>query len=645
MRYWHRKERILSELIESDDYVTSAQLAGLVGVSARTVREDLKTMTAELSGRGVTLDAAPSKGYRIPKVDRTAAGGYLRELAAARSETPDLPVERQRYILQRLLFSNQRVDLAALEETLHISRPTLEKDLGEAAAWLRGHKLELHRTGASLQAAGPEVAVRYAMVSFYQTFSESRGRLDLQGLGELLEIDFIDEIKKQLRLLQGSDAVHISTGAYAQILLYLAVTAGRLAGGHQAAVAPEEIPALASQNEFKLALRCLQAIESAAGLSFPDSEVIQFGKVLMQANIIAVDQTNLAAIADDRTLEFVNKAIFKIRTHFMLDLTGDRKFINSLVLYLRSKLRQDDQLIMQSAPTITEIEREYPRALEISLLIASDLRREFGTSLSEAEIGELALFVCAAIERRRGPAQPKKVRVAIVCAAGKGGSQLLSAKIERTFTDLEILGVFPGYRLAEVQTLSPDLVLSTVPLEGTGLNILQVSPLLTEGDLAHIEERLRTLRDHDRSGQGQVLLDLFDPALYFPGLALGSPEAVIEWMGAQLQELGIVDEAFTASALDREALSATSIGNLVAIPHAFLQQADHPCIAVATLGAPIRWGEEKVQLVLLLNISTSQEMDFKPIFSELFRLLSRRKKVLRLIRAKGFEEFIKELNE
>ncbi|MCB2214383.1 PTS sugar transporter subunit IIA [bacterium] len=632
-------------MIRSDDYVTSGQLAELVGVSARTVREDLKALTSELAERGVSLDAAPSKGYRILKADLAAAKDYLTELAEARSETPDLPVERQRYILRLLLFESRRVNLASLEAALHVSRPTLEKDMGEAAAWLRRHKLELHRSGDAIEAAGPEVAVRYAMVNFCQTFSAPRGRLDRQDLGTLLSIDYIDDIERQLRQLQGSEAVHISTSAYAQILLYLAVAASRLAAGHQATVAPEEIPALASQNEFKLALRCLQAIEAAVGLSFPDSEVMQFSKVLMQANIIAVDQTNLAAIADDRTLEFVNKAIFKIQTHFNLDLTGDRKFINSLVLYLRSKRQQDDQLIMQSAPTITEIEREYPRALEISLLVASDLRRELDTSLSEAEIGELALFVCAAIERGRGPAQPRQVRVAIVCAAGKGGSQLLSAKIERSFGAMEVLGVFPGYRLAEVRALAPDLVLSTIPPEDEALNILQVSPLLTEGDLARITEKLHALREGDQENQRQLMLDLFDPDLFFPGLALNSPEAVIEWMGGKLHEMDIVDEAFTGSVLDRETLSATSIGNLVAIPHAFLQQAEHPCIAVATLQSPVRWGEEKVQLVLLLNISTSQEKDFKPIFSELFRLLSRRKKVLRLIRAAGYQEFIKELNE
>jgi lichenan operon transcriptional antiterminator len=108
--------------------------------------------------------------------------------------------------------------------------------------------------------------------------------------------------------------------------------------------------------------------------------------------------------------------------------------------------------------------------------------------------------------------------------------------------------------------------------------------------------------------------------------------------------VGIVDDDFTPSVLDRESLSPTSLGNLVAIPHAFLQQTDRPCIAVAILKNPIQWGSEKAQLVFLLNISTSQEADFKPIFTQLYGLISDRKKVQRLIRTTEFISFLKELN-
>ncbi len=110
-------------------------------------------------------------------------------------------------------------------------------------------------------------------------------------------------------------------------------------------------------------------------------------------------------------------------------------------------------------------------------------------------------------------------------------------------------------------------------------------------------------------------------------------------------EADFVDADFPAAVLAREAIYPTAIGNLVAIPHAFLIHTIRPCIAIASLRKPIHWGSEKAQLILLLNISTSQEESLKPIFDQLFQILKDRKQVKRLIKAENFTDLIKEMNE
>lgn len=646
MHFSHRKERILAELIRADGFVTGSHLAQLVGVSARTVRDDVKLLTVELAQRNIDLQSAPSKGYLLSESDKPAAREYLEALIEDQNRTPALPTERQQYILHQLLFTANRVDQSILQETLYISSSTLDKDLKETGDWLRKNQLALQWDSESgYKITGGEMAFRYAMVNFYQTFLLDEGPTDIEDLESVMGVNFLAKIEEALRELQASDSVHISQVAFSNLLLYLAASVNRFAKGHTVHVDPKEIPALASQQEYMLALNSLKVVEDAVGFSFPESEVIQFSKVLMQANIISVDGTNVQAIVDGRILTFVNTIVFKIRTYYGLDLISDRKFINSLVLYLRSRALNEGQHIMQSALKITEIERAYPQATEITMLISSDLKKELALHLSEAEISELALFVCAAIERKGTPARAFRARVAIICGAGKGGSQLLAAKIDRSFAEMEVLGVFPAYRLSEAEGHNPDLILSTIPLQSDRAICLQINPLLSEEDEAMIREHIHALRSRSGSPDEQALLDLLDAELFFPGVDLDSPKAVIEWLGTQLQERGIVDEDFTPSVLDRESLSPTSLGNLVAIPHAFLQQTRHPCIAVVILKAPIQWGAEKAQLVFLLNISTAQEAVFKPVFSRLYTLISDRKKVQRLIRAADFNRFLEELHE
>ncbi|XXF65584.1 PTS sugar transporter subunit IIA [Thermoanaerobacterium thermosaccharolyticum] len=101
-----------------------------------------------------------------------------------------------------------------------------------------------------------------------------------------------------------------------------------------------------------------------------------------------------------------------------------------------------------------------------------------------------------------------------------------------------------------------------------------------------------------------------------------------------------VKEEFKKSVIEREKISSTSIGNLVAIPHSILGYAIGSHIAIGILEKPINWGNDKVQLVMMLALEKMNGNEFQSIFNELFDVANDYEMVLKLTNAKNITEFV-----
>ena len=69
--------------------------------------------------------------------------------------------------------------------------------------------------------------------------------------------------------------------------------------------------------------------------------------------------------------------------------------------------------------------------------------------------------------------------------------------------------------------------------------------------------------------------------------------------------------------LKREELAPTSIGDKFAVPHAFEGYVLKTGVGLMTLKKPIVWGNEKVQIIMMLSIDIREQEQFREIFSEL----------------------------
>ena len=102
------------------------------------------------------------------------------------------------------------------------------------------------------------------------------------------------------------------------------------------------------------------------------------------------------------------------------------------------------------------------------------------------------------------------------------------------------------------------------------------------------------------------------PFLVFPQQEVKRPEQLIAKFAQMLEDKGYVEAGYTESVLDREHMSATTIG--VALPSLMAERVKQSCIVVVTLKRPITWGTEKVELVFLLAIKHDERKEMRRLF-------------------------------
>ncbi|QDP41824.1 BglG family transcription antiterminator [Radiobacillus deserti] len=167
-----RLTTILQELMASDTIVTSDHLARKVEVTSRTIRDDLKQLDHLLSSYGASIRSIRGKGYELEVENEHQFRKFLQETFQEKHDTesfqPNLPEERVKYLIKRLLLAEDYLKLDDLSDEIHISKSTIQNDLKSVKEILSEYGITLEkRPNYGLKIKGSEVKLRFCMSEIY----------------------------------------------------------------------------------------------------------------------------------------------------------------------------------------------------------------------------------------------------------------------------------------------------------------------------------------------------------------------------------------------------------------------------------------------------------------------------------------------
>ncbi|MCI3195321.1 transcription antiterminator [Bacillus sp. HU-1818] len=629
-----RLREILRLLMAADAPVTSSVIAANLKVTSRTVRNDIKELQDILAQQGAVVHSVRGSGYQLHIQNEQKFRGLLQDVFQQNKGLPVFPEERISYLMKRLLLTEHYLKLDSLAEELFISKSTLQTDLKEVKKRLLPYDIVLEtRPNYGFKLRGDEVRMRYCMAEYI--VDERETEIDyLNEKADILPKEEITAIRSVIMKKVNNVQIPLSNLGLNNLIIHIAIACKRIRTGNYVSLFPEDMENILLQKEYKAAQTIVEELESELSVTFPESETAYIAIHLLGTKRMTQSQngdTEYTGFIDQETSKLAASIIETVEEELTLGIMHDQELRMGLALHLKPAVNRNRYGMNLRNPMLSAIKENYPLAFEAGIIAGVVIKDKTGIEIHENEIGYLALHFGAAIERRKTESPPK--RCIIVCASGAGSAQLLREKLRSHFGKrLDILGTAEYYSLDQISYESVDFVVSTIPIKRElPVPVLKVNTILGGNDFAKIESEL----DGDKEPDSRYI----KKELVFLHQNLQSKEDVIRFLGQKAVEHGFAEDGIIDSIFEREAISPTCFGNLVAIPHPLIPQTESTFWVVCTLKKPIDWENKRVQFVCLLCVEKENKADLQSMYKLLGSILDDPAAVSQLLKSRTYKEF------
>ncbi len=154
--------------------MTGDNLAVAIGVSSRTIRNDMKDLNRALEDHGCKRCIRDGQGYYLKIEDQEKFLAFQNEMEEQKREKdfkniiPSEPEDRVKYIISTILNGRkEKIEFFDLEEELFISTSTLKKDFRNIDKVLKPYDLKISITKKDgVKIVGDEAKIRYCISEY-----------------------------------------------------------------------------------------------------------------------------------------------------------------------------------------------------------------------------------------------------------------------------------------------------------------------------------------------------------------------------------------------------------------------------------------------------------------------------------------------
>lgn len=577
---------IIKILLNSVEPVSSLALSQEIGCSTKTIQNEIKEVNKEL--KNCEIVSIRGIGYKIE--------GNLDDIDIKNSDLYDY--DRVEYIIKKIInissTDKDTIKLEDLADSMYVSLSTVKNDLKEVKKILNEYNLKIsskHKQGICIEASEEDI------IKFIINYSNKvDNSLNIKDFLNNNIIENLFSIKKIL----------LDTLSYENMIL--------------------------TDNEFKNIVNYISIYLSRNNTNQSD---------FIKEYIKKYKSKKEKPISEDEQL-LIRKAIKEfcrdLNIATSINLSHDKIFEECLFNHICNLYKRADLGINQYEITAGEIKLKYPFPFELGKIAKKTIEKNLNMEISEDEVENIALHIGGALERIDKRDEKKVYKTIIVCTSGVGTSMLIKSKLENIFKGkLEIIKVIPSYLIDYINVLDIDFVISTVEVNLENVNVIKVSPMLTDKEIKLIEKYIETENvyiDLD-------IQNLFSRELFFKDIKAETRSQVIDIMSKKLVEKGYIDDTMRQSYFERETIATTEIGNMVAIPHGAKGEVYENKVAIGILKEPISWEVGKVRLVIMLALDKEKILDYEEVFSKIYKRVDSIAKVISICENKSYEKFIK----
>ena len=604
-----REVQILTALKEHG-YLKIDQLAKMIGVSSRTIRNDLQELS-DLQ-QGFTIEKSAKLGCRLIISDDTLFSKYL---AGFSETTIEMQKDRIESLLSLLLIDENYQTVKQLSDELLVSGSQIKKDLSKLELYLKGSSLVLERKAHYGIRIISEVKNRLLLL--LDCYQRGNNKL-LEKLEKAYDLEKQKQIKDQLYQLINSHEWEIDYGEFRRLeeeLLLLLLIKWQ-------------------KTQAEAPVSYLSEVLQKTSFSVPiQKEVHEFFEASLLAKTKKLEILSNKQLLKEEIIHFFQQMDAQQKTWF----STDQEFLDLVYLHVAALIERSRKEMNFSNPYLEDISKDYPVMFNYAVMFSKWLEERFQLTIASDEIGYLATHMTVPYHKWQQHLIENIYRIAVVCSSGGGMAYLVEMKLRRIFPRAKIQ-TFSMFEIEDIQTYFPDLIFSIIELTiEVDCPVILMSEIQSELDYLEVSENLSLLKSDETFSIERAFFDLFSEGLFRIEQKRSYSDILVALADQVEAKVGFA--GYKDSLMERENYLSTIYQHGVAIPHPLIMSGKENRVAVCLLPEGASGTEREAKIIFMVSLKAEQ-LDIHQIISkELSKLMNHPAAINALVESKDYHEF------
>lgn len=574
--------------------LTVAAIAQELGVSERTIRNDIRQLNEDL-GDGASIEGVQGR-YSLRIFDPDAYKKAYEKICDTDGMF-DTPRGRQNYIFAELMRADAPLLTDELAYEMNVGRTTLVSDLKKLREELTPFGLKIvGKTSKGMILHGKELDIRTYVLenSFDAIYSD-------------YPLD--QEIREMIREELHQKAFEKQVGI--QFERYLILMMDRFLTGHFIGKLTDAYYNLTANAEFFRVNGIIDRIAGLLHVDFPVEEKI-FTFLPIAGMRTPADLGSVQEMELDETIGPLSEKIMaQIREELGVSI-DPRDFAEEFAYHLMFMLNRLRFKIRQPNVMLEELRTKFPLAYEMSGIAARVIEREEGLEVNTDERGHLATYFGVFLEENN-LGQRRPFRIAVICGTGRVTARLISVQLKKIMDSQVQIRTMSDTAVTPEVLETYDVVLSTVDLPfRPDKPVIRIREIFDEREL---KQKLEKVRYWDRIDMPMlddnqfIMSSLLDEDRVFFFEKGRSYEDALSEMVEILADEGQIDPGFGDRLAEREEKGSMVFDNGVAIPHGIQTATNRMVLAIGIFEQPVQHRGQEVRVIFFMALPEESDDD------------------------------------
>ena len=611
--------------------VTVAFIAEKLGVSERTIRNDIRQINDDLEGSAAIEGSQGRYSLRIfdPEQYRKAFDKICNIDGVFGT-----PRGRQNYVFGELMRADAPLLTDELAYEMNVGRTTLISDLKRLREEIEPYGLSIvGKTSKGMILQGKELDIRtYVLETCFDALYD--------------DYPLDHDIKELVQAELTRKAFEKQVGR--QFERYLLLMMDRFLTGHFIGKLTDAYYNLTANGEFFNVNKLIDQIGGILHVDFPVEEKI-FAFLPIAGMRTPADLGSVQEMELDATIGPLSEKIMaQIKAE--LDISIDPKdFAEEFAYHLMFMLNRLRFKIHQPNAILEELKTKFPLAYEMSGIAARVIEKEYGLSVNQDERGHLASYFGVFLEENH-LGQRRPFRIAVICGTGRVTARLISVQLKR-IVDSQVQIKTLSDTAASPELLEGfDVILTTVELPfKPSKPVIRIREIFDEKELKQKLEKARYWEQVDipvLDSNRYIMSSLLDENKVF---FFEKGRSYIDALGEMIEILtdeGYIDEGFGDRLAEREEKGTMVFDNGVAIPHGIQTANDRMLLAMGIFEKTAKHKGHEVRVIFFMALPEQSDMDdmlMIRVYDELLEISRNTDMLDAISRAQNYQELLRVL--